>query len=324
MRVFSGIQPTGQLHIGNYLGAIRQWLELQEKEDCIFCIVDWHGITIPYENENFPKTILNKAVEYLSCGIDPAKSIIFIQSQVKEHAELAWLLNTICPMGELSRMTQYKEKSKRFKKSVNAGLFNYPVLMAADILLYQTDLVPVGQDQQQHVELTRFLARKFNKQFGETFKIPRLLLPGLGQKIMSLQNPREKMSKSVPSSCLFLTDKPEEIRKKIMTATTDTGKKIIYDPKRKPGISNLLTIYSLCSDQNVKKLEGKFKEKGYESLKKSLVKVLITFLEPIRRKRKELLKREVYIEEILKKGAQKARVTASSTMEEVRKNMGLV
>jgi tryptophanyl-tRNA synthetase len=323
MRVFSGIQPTGKLHIGNYLGAIRQWLELQEKEECIFSIVDWHAITIPYEKENFQKIILQKAIEYLSCGIDPSKSIIFIQSHIKEHAELSWLLNTICPVGELSRMTQFKEKSKRFKKNINAGLLNYPILMAADILLYQTDLVPVGKDQQQHVELTRFLARKFNKEFGKTFKVPKILIPKFGQKIMSLQKPREKMSKSVPSSCLFLADEPKEIQEKIMKATTDTGKKIVLDPKRKPGISNLLIIYSLFSEIPIAKLEKKFKGKGYESLKKSLVKVLVTSLEPIRRKRKELLKREVYVKEILKKGAQKAKAISSSTMEKVRKNMGL-
>lgn len=324
MRIFSGIQPTGKLHIGNYLGAIRQWVELQEKHECIFCIVDWHAITTPYDFENFQKIILNKAIEYLASGIDPEKSIIFIQSQVKEHSELAWLLNTITPIGELNRMTQYKEKAKRFKQNINAGLLNYPILMAADILLYQTDGVPVGKDQSQHVELTRFLAKRFNKDFGKTFKMPKLLLPKFGAKIMSLSDPRKKMSKSEPQSCLFLMDSPEAIKEKTMTAVTDTGRKIAYDPKKKPGISNLLTIYSLFSDKSIKELEKKFKDKGYADFKKSLTRVLINSLEPFRKKRKELLTREIYVKEILKKGQKKAQVLAASTMEQVRKNMGLV
>jgi len=323
MRVFSGIQPTGQLHIGNYLGAIRQWLELQEKEESIFCIVDLHAITIPYNHELFQQEILNKAIEYLACGLDPEKSIIFIQSHVREHTELAWLLGTVCPIGELNRMTQFKDKSKEFKNNVNAGLFNYPVLMAADILLYQTDLVPVGKDQGQHVELTRSVARKFNKKFGKTFKIPKVVFPKMGAKIMSLQEPKKKMSKSTPSSCLFLLDEPEMIQEKIMKATTDTGKKVKYDVKNKPGISNLLTIYSLFSGKPIKEIEKKFKDKGYADFKKSLAKLLINSLEPIRRKRKELLNREVYVNEILKKGAKRAHVLASSTIKEVRKNMGL-
>ncbi len=323
MRVFSGIQPTGQLHIGNYLGAIRQWLELQEKEECIFCIVDLHAITIPYDFKEFQDIILKTAMEYLACGLDPEKSIIFVQSDVREHTELAWLLGTVCPIGELNRMTQFKDKSKKFKNSVNAGLFNYPVLMSADILLYQTDLVPVGKDQGQHVELTRSIARKFNKKFGKTFKIPKLLLPKMGAKIMSLQEPKKKMSKSTPSSCLFLLDEPKVIREKIMKATTDSGKKILYNPKRKPGISNLLTIYSLFSGKSIKELEKKFKDKNYSEFKKSLAKVLIKSLEPIRRKRKELLSREVYVKEILKKGAKRAQVLASSTIKEAKNNMGL-
>jgi len=323
MRVFSGIQPTGQLHIGNYLGAIKQWLELQEKEECIFCIVDLHAITTPYDHENFQKIILHKAIEYLACGLDPERSIVFVQSRVKEHTELAWLLNTICPIGELQRMTQYKEKAKKFEKSLNAGLLNYPILMAADILLYQTDLVPVGKDQAQHVELARTIARKFNKKFGKTFKVTKLQLPKLGAKIMSLQNPKKKMSKSTPSGCLFLMDTPKVIQEKVMTAVTDIGRKIVYNPQKKPGISNLLTIYSLFSGKTIKELEKSFKGKNYESFKKSLAKLLVKKLEPFGRKRKELLSREVYVKEILKKGVKRAQVLATSTMEEVRKKMGL-
>jgi tryptophanyl-tRNA synthetase len=325
MRVFSGIQPTGQLHIGNYLGAIKQWIELQEKNECIFCIVDLHALTVPYEPKNLQDLILEKAIIYLASGINPEKSIIFVQSHVKEHAELAWLLNTITPLGDLGRMTQYKEKSKKFKQNVNAGLLNYPILMASDILLYQTDLVPVGEDQKQHVELTRTIARKFNQKFGELLKIPQAKLPKMGAKIMSLQDPLRKMSKTdSPESRIGLFDEPEEIRTKIMRAVTDTGKTIKYDPKKKPGISNLLMIYSLLSGKTIKELEKKFKGKGYAEFKKSLSDLLVNSLEPFRRKKKELLHREVYVKEILSQGAKRAQAIAQSTMQEIEKKMGLI
>lgn len=325
MRVFSGIQPTGQLHIGNYLGAIKQWIELQEKNECIFCIVDLHALTVPYEPKNLQDLILEKAIIYLASGINPEKSIIFVQSHVKEHAELAWLLNTITPLGDLGRMTQYKEKSKKFKQNVNAGLLNYPILMASDILLYQTDLVPVGEDQKQHVELTRTIARKFNQKFGELLKIPQAKLPKMGAKIMSLQDPLRKMSKTdSPESRIGLFDEPEEIRTKIMRAVTDTGKTIKYDPKKKPGVSNLLMIYSLLSGKTIKELEKKFKGKGYAEFKKSLSDLLVNSLEPFRRKKKELLHREVYVKEILSQGAKRAQTIAQSTMQEIEKKMGLI
>ena len=270
MRVFSGIRPTGELHIGNYLGAIQQWLELQKKAECVFCIVDLHAITTPHKPSELEKNILDTAIVYLAAGLDPQKCIFFIQSQVKEHTELTWLLNTICPISELERMTQYKEKSKQFKQNINAGLLDYPVLMAVDILLYQTDLVPVGKDQQQHVELTRVLARKFNQKFGPTFKEPKALIPKTGAKIMSLQDPKKKMSKTDdPRSCIDLLDDPEKIKKKIMAAVTDLGKTIKYDPLRKPGISNLLIIYHLLSEEPIKKLEKDCKNKGYAEFKKS-------------------------------------------------------
>ncbi|MBU0546855.1 tryptophan--tRNA ligase [Patescibacteria group bacterium] len=324
MRIFSGIQPTGQLHIGNYLGAIKQWIKLQETNECIFSIVDLHAITVPYNSKVFSEVVLSKAIEYLACGLDPEKSIIFIQSQVKEHTELAWLLNTVCPLGDLRRMTQFKDKSKKFKNNINAGLFNYPVLMAADILIYQTDLVPVGKDQGQHVELARSVAKKFNKTFGNVLTVPKVVFPTMGAKIMSLEDPTKKMSKSTPASCLFLIDEPKTIEKKIMRATTDSGKKIVYDIKKKPGISNLLTIYSLFSGHSIKELEKEFKGKNYSEFKKSLAKTLINGLEPIRRKTKELTNRDVYIKEILNKGAKRAQVLASSTMEKVRGSMGLL
>jgi tryptophanyl-tRNA synthetase len=325
MRIFSGIRPTGELHIGNYLGAIRQWLELQEKNECIFCIVDLHGITTPYNPQSLQKNILDLAVSYLAVGLDPQKCIFFVQSKVKEHAELAWLLGTITPLGELQRMTQFKEKAKKHPKYINAGLLNYPVLMAADILLYQAEVVPVGIDQKQHVELARTIARKFNQQFGKTFKEPKEMLPKIGSKIMSLQNPKKKMSKTDdPAGCIGIFDEPEVIKKKVMSSVTDPGREIKFNPEKKPGISNLLTIYSLLSGATIKELEKKFKGKGYADFKKSLAKLLINYLEPLRRKRKELLSREVYVKEILSQGTRRAKTIAQSTMEDVRKKMGLV
>ena len=325
MRVFSGIQPTGTLHIGNYLGAIRQWVELQEKNECLFCIVDLHALTVPYDPKNLQDLILEKAIVYLAAGINPEKSIIFVQSQVKEHTELTWLLNTVAPEGDLTRMTQYKEKSKKFKTNINAGLLNYPILMAADILLYQTDIVPVGEDQKQHVELTRTIARKFNQRFGEVFKIPEVKLPKTGAKIMSLTQPNKKMSKTdAPESYIGLFDTPEEIKEKIMKAVTDTGKKISYNPKLKPGISNLLIIFSLLSGKPMEEIEKKFRGKGYSDFKKSLAELLINSFEPFRRKRKELILREVYVKEILSQGAKRAQILAQSTIQEVRKKMGLL
>jgi tryptophanyl-tRNA synthetase len=325
MRIFSGIQPTGAIHIGNYLGALHQWVELQEKNECLFCIVDLHALTAPFNPRKLQDLILEKTIVYLAAGIDPEKSIIFVQSQVKEHTELTWLLNTVTPIGDLNRMTQYKEKTKRFKKNLNAGLLNYPILMAADILLYQTDLVPVGEDQKQHVELTRAIARKFNQKFGQTFKIPGVKLPKTGAKIMSLTEPAKKMSKTDnPESYIGLFDEPEATKEKIMRAVTDTGKLIRYDPKKKPGLSNLLTIYSLLSGKTMKEIEKQFKGRGYAEFKKYLVNLLINYLEPFRRKKKELLSREVYLKEVLNQGAKRAQVIAQSTIQEVRKKMGLI
>jgi tryptophanyl-tRNA synthetase len=324
MRIFSGIRPTGNIHIGNYLGAVRQWIELQDKNECVFCIVDLHAITTPYDPKELQKNIVEAASIYLAAGVNPDKSIIFVQSAVKEHAELAWLLETITPMGELSRMTQFKEKSKQHKDYINAGIFNYPVLMAADIMLYKTNAVPVGKDQEQHVELTRTIARKFNQKFGEIFPEPETILPKAGAKIMSLQNPKKKMSKSDgPKSYISLFDTPEDIQSKIMSAETDSGKEVIYNVTKKPGISNLLTIYSLLTEKTTQEIEKEFKGKGYGDFKKSLAKVLIEYLEPFRRKQKELMTRDVYVKEILKNGASRAETIAKTTMQEVREKMGL-
>jgi tryptophanyl-tRNA synthetase len=325
MRIFSGIQPTGQIHLGNYLGALKQWVEMQDSAESIFCIVDLHSLTVPYEPKKLRERIIEKAIAYLAAGINPEKSIIFVQSDVKEHTELAWFLNTVTPVGDLGRMTQFKEKSKKSKDNINAGLLNYPILMAADILLYQTDVVPVGEDQKQHVELARTIAKRFNQRFGETFKLPEAKLAKSGAKIMSLQDPKKKMSKSdSPETFIGLFDEPDEIKGKIMRAVTDMGKIVKYDQKKKAGISNLLTIYSLLSGKTIKELEKKFEGKGYADFKKSLAQVLIDYLEPFRKKKKELLSREVYVEEILKRGAKRAENIAQSTMQDVRKKMGLL
>ncbi len=323
MRVFSGIRPTGELHIGNYLGSVYQWIKLQDLHECFFGIMDYHAITTPFEPEKMEKNILDTLIVYLAAGLNPKKCTIFVQSHVKEHIELAWILGTITPLGELKRMTQFKEKAKKHPEYVNAGLLNYPLLMASDILLYKTDLVPVGKDQIQHVELTREIARRFNKMFGVVFKEPKVLLSE-GEKIMSLQNPKKKMSKTDdPKGCILLFDEPEEIEKKIMRAVTDLGKEIKYDPVKKPGISNLLKIYSIFSEKSIKELEEKYKGKGYEQFKRDLTKLLIKKLEVFRKKKKELEKREVYLKEILKKGAEKAEKVAKLTMKEVREKMGL-
>jgi len=324
MRILSGIQPTGSIHIGNYLGAIKQWIDLQEKNECIFFIADLHSLTIPYKTEELQKNIFEVAIAHLAVGIDPQKSVFFVQSDIKENTELCWFLNTVCPVGELQRMTQYKEKAKQFKGNVNTGLLVYPVLQAADILLYKAQGVPVGKDQVQHIELSRTIARKFNQRFGKVFPEPKTLLPKLGAKIMALNNPKQKMSKSLgPQSYISLFEEPKEIKKKVMSAVTDTGKVIKYDSKRKPGVSNLLTIYSLFSNKSIKELEKRFKDKGYAQLKKSLTQLLIDSLEPFRRKRKELLFREVFVKETLKLGAKRAQPIALSTIHETRVKMGL-
>lgn len=323
MRIFSGIRPTGDIHLGNYFGAIKQWIDLQNENDCVFCVVDLHAITTPYDPKKLPQQIKELAIAYLAAGLDPEKCALFVQSQVKEHCELAWLLGTVTPMGELKRMTQFKDKSKQHPEYVNAGLFNYPVLMAADILLYKTHAVPIGIDQRQHVELARTICRYFNKRFGEVFAEPKEMLAA-GQKIMSLSEPDKKMSKTGnPKGCVGLFEDPESIRKKIMSAVTDTQKSIKFDAKKKAGISNLLTINSLVSQKDIKQLEAEFKGKSYAEFKKHTAQALVDYLEPMRRRQKELLTRDVYVGDILKRGAAKAQTIAAQTMREVKIAMGL-
>ncbi|MCU0652814.1 MAG: tryptophan--tRNA ligase [Candidatus Pacebacteria bacterium] len=324
MRIFSGIRPTGDIHLGNYLGAIKQWVDLQNQAEPIFCVVDMHAVTTPYDPKKLQGQVFELAIDYLAAGLDPDKCILFVQSHVKEHCELAWLLGTVTPMGELKRMTQFKDKSKQHPEYVNAGLFNYPVLMAADILLYKTDAVPIGKDQEQHVELTRAICRYFNNQFGPTLKEPKSMVPEAGAKIMSLTEPDKKMSKTGnPKGCIGVFEEPESIAKKIASAVTDTGREIKFDVKRKPGIANLLTINSLASQKPIEQLEAEFSGKSYSEFKKATAQALIDYLEPLRKKRKELLTREVYVNDILRKGASKSQTIASQTMREVKSAMGL-
>lgn len=325
MRIISGIQPTGNYHLGNYLGAVQSWVKLQDQHESLFFIADLHAITIPQDPEALKQATFDKVVELLALGINPEKSSIFVQSQVKEHAELAWILSTITPLGDLERMTQYKDKAKKQKGELYAGLLNYPILMAADILLYKAKAVPVGKDQIQHLEFTRNLAQKFNARFGSTFEVPEPLVPESGGKILSLQDPARKMSKSDPEdSRLSLLEDPDSIKKKILGAVTDTGKQITYNPEKKPGISNLITIYSLMGGIPAKDVEKKFKNKGYAIFKKALAELLIEKLGVFRKKYQELKSRDLYIHEIIKQGRMKAQSIAESTMEDVRKKVGFL
>jgi len=330
MRILSGIQPTGELHIGNYLGAIKQWTGLQKSKNldkeagCIFMIVDLHSITVDYDPKRLQKNILSATMDYLAAGVNPKKSIIFVQSHVKEHSELAWLLQTITPMGELERMTQYKDKSRQNKDNINAGLFAYPVLMAADILLYKTTIVPVGDDQSQHVELTREIARKFNNKFGQTFPEPKTQLQKTGARIMSLVDPLQKMSKSIPEGCIYLNDSEDAIREKIKTAVTDSGKEIKLDEQNKPAISNLLTIYHLFSEKPIDEIEKQYEGKGYGEFKQKLAEVIIDGLKEFQKSRKEFEKNPELVKKILVQGTKKAQKIAKETMEEIKTKMGLV
>jgi len=325
MRVFSGMRPTGQLHIGNYLGAAKSWLEIQKKHESIFAVVDYHGITTPFYPEQIAKNTMGVVLDYLAVGIDPKKSTLIIQSHISEHAELAWILGTLTPMGELERMTQFKEKAKQYKENINVGLFSYPVLMAADILLYKAEIVPVGEDQLQHIELTRILARKFNNKFGETFPLPKSQVLKFGARIMSLHDPKQKMSKSLEKqSYISLFDSADTIKDKIKRAVTDSGSEIKHSKKEKPALANLINIYHLFSGESIKYIEGKYKNKGYADFKKDLAEVIIKGLKPFQEKRKKLEKNPQLVEKILAEGEKKARTIAQKTMTEVKAKMGLI
>lgn len=316
------MQPSGALHIGNYLGAIKNWLSLQNDYQCVFCVVDLHAITIPQDPRELTKKTIEVAKIYLAAGIDPAKSTIFVQSHVKEHAELCWLLNTITRIPELERMTQFKDKAKG-KSEISVGLFDYPVLMAADILLYKTAVVPVGEDQVQHIELARSLAQRFNNRFGEIFVMPKPMVRKEGARIMGLDDPTKKMSKSAASiyNYLALTDLPELIREKIKKAVTDSGKEIKYEPA-KPALSNLLMIYSLLVDKPVVEVEQSFQGKSYAEFKNDLAEAVVGFLEPFQARYNALKDDEVLA--ILRDGAKKIQPIASQTVSEVKKAMGII
>ncbi len=323
-RIFSGVQPSGNLHLGNYLGAIKNWVKLQNEYESIFCVVDLHAITVPQDPEKLRKKIIEVAKIYLAAGIDPQKSTIFIQSHVPEHAELAWILNTVAKMGEMERMTQFKDKSqKEGRESASVGLFDYPVLMAADILLYDTQVVPVGQDQLQHIELTRTLARRFNKSFGDTFIIPEYFIKEEGKLIMGLDDPSKKMSKSAKSeyNYIALSDDEETIRKKIKKAMTDSGSEIVYRDD-KPALKNLINIYSLLTDRSTGNIEKMYAGKGYADFKSDLADVVIAFLRPFQEKMAKISDEEVL--DILKKGADKVRPIASKKLSEVKDKIGFI
>ncbi|MBL7053641.1 tryptophan--tRNA ligase [Patescibacteria group bacterium] len=326
MKLFSGIQPSGTIHIGNYLGAIKNWAKLQDKYQSLFCVVDYHAITSPYDPDKLPARVINTVLDFVSCGIDPQKSIIFVQSHVKEHTELAWLLNSITSIGSLKRMTQFKEKMIKYPKDVNAGILNYPILMTADILLYKAEVVPVGEDQVQHIELAREIARKFNKKFGKTFPEPKPLLTK-SRRIMSLIDPTRKMSKSFDKNTyIAMTDSKETIWKKIASAMTDPARKTIKDPgnPNKCNIYNFHEIFSSKQELN-KVVDACTKAKfGCLDCKQILFKNIMKELEPIQAKRKQLEQNPAMIQAIIKKGAQQAQIIATQTILEVKKKMGII
>ena len=323
-RVFSGVQPTGNIHLGNYLGALRQFVDLQEDSECIYCIVDMHAITVPQDPKELKQHILDVAALYMAIGVDPKKSIVFVQSDVKQHAELGWILNCSTYMGELSRMTQYKQKKQK-SENPSVGLFDYPVLMASDILLYDTDVVPVGNDQKQHIELTRDIAIRMNGKYGkDTFVVPDGRFMKSGARVMSLDDPTSKMSKSNPNekSRICLLDEPGKVKKAIMSATTDSEGVIRYSIKEKPGISNLLDIYSALSGKTVAKLVKEYEGHGYGDLKKDLVELVNQSLAPIQERYKEIRNSKELVDS-LKEGAEKAEAIAEKTVKRVKKNLGL-
>lgn len=321
-RIFSGAQPTGQLHIGNYLGALKNWVELQDDYECFYCIVNMHAITLPQEPKTLREKTLDLARIYLAAGVDPERSTIFIQSDVPAHAELAWVLSCQARMGELERMTQFKDKGKGNAERAGVGLFTYPILMASDILLYQTDLVPVGKDQKQHLELTRDLAERFNRDFGETFVVPEPYIPKVGASIASLADPAKKMSKSDENAngAIFLLDDADTITKKIKKAVTDSGTEIKFDETR-PAITNLLTIYQLMTGKTPAECEANFEGKGYGALKGELAEAVIEFLRPFQERVKQY--DDATLGAILEKGAETAREIASATLDGVYRKMGV-
>jgi len=321
--IFSGIQPSGLPTIGNYLGAIRQFVKLQEDNECYFCVVDQHAITVPQDPKELKQNTRALAALYLASGLDPSKATLFVQSDVPAHTELSWLIQTFTYMGELERMTQFKDKAEG-RSAVSSALFTYPTLMAADILLYNTNIVPVGDDQKQHLELTRDVAERFNNRFGETFVIPEIQIPEVGARIMSLQEPTKKMSKSDENKRAFISmlDTPKQIEKKIKSAVTDSDMDIKFDRENKPGVSNLLSIYASCKNKSIEEVETHFAGKGYGDLKQEVADAVLEVIVPIQEKYETLIN-SPELDDILSEGAKKANEVAEITLAKVKKKMGL-
>lgn len=324
--ILSGIQATGKLTLGNYLGAIDNWVQMQEEYECYYMIANLHSLTVRNDPETLKSNTLKILAVYIAAGLNPEKNTIFIQSQVKEHAELGWILDCYTYMGELSRMTQFKDKSAKHTDNINAGLFTYPALMAADILLYQANLVPVGEDQMQHLEITRDLAERFNKLYGKTFVIPEGYVRKSSARIMGLQDPRSKMSKSATNlnDVIFLEDEPEVIMKKFKKAVTDSENIVRFDPENKPGVSNLMQIYSAITSKNMHEIEKEFEGSGYGNFKVKVAEAVIEKLLPIQKKYKELLDNPEYLKGIYTQGAENARKLASKTLNDVKERIGII
>ena len=324
--MLSGIQPSGDLHLGNYLGAIRNWVARTEEFDNFYFMADMHTITVRQTPADLRRRTLEQLAIYIASGLDPEKNTLFIQSHVHQHAELGWVLNCYTMFGELSRMTQFKDKSAKHKENINGGLFTYPALMAADILLYQPDFVPVGEDQKQHVELCRNIVQRFNGIYGDVFKMPEPYIPKAGARVMCLTEPDSKMSKSMPEGCVFVMEKPEDIARKFKRAVTDsdTERCVHYDPEHKPGVSNLMTIYSAVTGKSYDEIEEEFSGKGYGAFKPAVGEAVIETLRPIREEAGRVMKDKAYLESVYRSGAEKASYVAEKTLRKVYKKIGFV
>lgn len=322
--IFSGMQPSGVITLGNYLGALKNWTNLQDEYNCLYCIVDMHAITVRQDPATLRKNARNLLMQYIAAGLNPEKNVIYYQSHVSAHAELAWILNCYTYMGELSRMTQFKEKSSTHGENINAGLFTYPALMAADILLFQTDLVPVGADQKQHLELARDIATRFNGLYGETFKVPEPYIGKVGARVMSLQEPTSKMSKSDEdtNASIYLMDDPDAIMRKFKRAVTDSDACVRFDQETKPGISNLMSIYGAITGQTMEQIQSEFEGKGYGDFKMRVGEAVVEELRPLQARFKELSSDKTYIDSIIKKNAETANYLATKTLRKVQKKVG--
>ena len=324
--MLSGIQPSGALHLGNYLGAIKNWAARSEEFDCYYFMADMHTITVRQNPADLRRRSLEQLAQYIACGLDPEKNTLFVQSHIPAHAELGWVLNCYTMFGELSRMTQFKDKSAKNADNINGGLFTYPSLMAADILLYQPHYVPVGEDQKQHVELTRNVAQRFNHIYGDVFRVPEPYIPKAGARAMSLNAPESKMSKSLPEGCVFLADKPEDIMRKFKRAITDsdTERCVRYDTAEKPGVSNLMSIYSAVTGKSYDEIEAEFAGKGYGAFKPAVGEAVVELLRPIREESERILADKGYLESVYRAGAEKASYVANKTLRKVYKKVGFI